>query len=101
MVIRQDEIDIENIEESADIYSFVMPGTKLELVTETKRWVEIVKNAGQTEVPSSIVESLKLCHNLRTYPNIEALLKILAIHLMSLLVLLNAVSMLSNISNPT
>ena len=42
------------------------------------RWVEIVKNAGQTEVPSSIVESLKLYHNLRAYPNIEALLKILA-----------------------
>ena len=78
MVIREDEIDMENIEELADIYSSVIPGTKLELVTETKRWVEIVKNTGQAEVPSSIVESLKLCHNLRTYPNIEVLLKILA-----------------------
>ena len=78
VVIREDEIDIENIEELADIYSSVIPSTKLELVTETKRWVEIVKNTGQAEVPSSIVESLKLCHNLRTYPNIEALLKILA-----------------------
>ena len=78
VVIREDEIDIKNIEELADIYSSVIPSTKLELVTETKRWVEIVKNTGQAEVPSSIVESLKLCHNLRTYPNIEALLKILA-----------------------
>ena len=60
MVIREDEIDMENIEELADIYSSVIPGTKLELVTETKRWVEIVKNAGQAEVHSSIVESLKL-----------------------------------------
>ena len=59
-------------------YSSVIPSTKLELITETKRWVVIVKNAEQAEVPSSIVESLKLCHNLRTYPNIEALLKILA-----------------------
>ena len=55
VVIREDEIDIENIEELADIYSSVIPGTKFELVTETKRWVEIVKNVGQAEVPSSLV----------------------------------------------
>ena len=77
-VIRQDEIDIKNIEDLADIYSNIIPGTKLELVTETKRWVEVVKSADQAELPSSIVESLKLCHKLQTYPNIEALLKILA-----------------------
>ena len=48
MVIREDEIDMENIEELADIYSSVIPGTKLELVTETKRWVEIVKKCRTT-----------------------------------------------------
>ena len=60
VVIREHEIDIQNIEELVDIYSSVIPGTKLELVSETKRWVEIVKNAGQAEVHSSIVECLKL-----------------------------------------
>ena len=78
-VVKQDGMNYETIDQLADFYSETIPGTKLELVAEVKRWVGMINNSeAEDDIPSSVIEALKLCHNLRTYPNLEILLKILA-----------------------
>ena len=38
----------------------------------------INNSEAEDDIPLSVIEALKLCHNLRTDPNLELLLKILA-----------------------
>ena len=77
-VIKTDQLDFTDIEKLSDTYCDVIPGSKEELVAEVKRWQQYFKSESVAEIPSTVVGSLKLCQEMVTYPNVRALLKVLA-----------------------